>query len=46
VGGPEAILFREAVLSLADITDDAIKSEDDPWDFGLSVFERLTLPSR
>lgn len=46
LAGAEGNLFREAVLSLADITDDAIRSEDDPWDFGLAVFDRLTLPSR
>ena len=44
--GPEAILFREAVLSLAEITDNAIKCDEDPWDFGVPVFYRLTLPSR
>lgn len=44
--GPEANLFREAVFSMADITDDAIRNEDDPWDFGVPVFDRLTSESR
>lgn len=46
LAGPEAILFRKAVISLADVTDDAIKCEDDPSDFGVHVFDRLTLSSR
>ncbi len=42
LAGAEATLFRTAVLSLASITDNDVRSGDEPWDFGVPVFDRLT----
>lgn len=39
--GAEAALYREALASVADMVDEDIQYDEDPWEFGVSLFDQL-----